>query len=60
MEYKECLCYLEDGCTIRSNQCEYKIINDVFNWRYINLKEWIPIINKEELENEWKVIGEDK
>lgn len=61
MKYKEVLCYLDDGCAIRSNQCEYKIINDVLHWRWIGEGSWTPVIGKEELQNEWEVIeSEDK
>jgi hypothetical protein len=58
MKYKEALCYLDDGCMIRSKESEYKIINDVMCWRWIGEESWIPLINTEELADEWEVIAD--
>ena len=58
MKYKEILCYLDDGCLVRSCDCEYKIINDVINWRWIGEETWTLLINEDELEKEWCIVGE--
>ena len=56
MKYEEILPYLDEGCTVRSCDCEYKIINDVINWRFIGEETWTPLINSEELIGNWNVI----
>ena len=56
MKYEEILTYLYDGCTIRSCDCEYKIINGFINWRWIGEETWTSLINPEELTGNWNVI----